>query len=88
MPLMEPEPPTTLPRGCGMRRPLSCGCGTVSKRQFRRAVAMAGATMAGVLTKRMALAAAGLEHADRGSPDPRPVRPASTQPAVPAPTMT
>ncbi len=64
MPLMEPDPPTTRPRGCGIRRPLRCACGTVSKRQFRRGVAIAAATSAGVLISGCPIAPPGLEHAD------------------------
>ncbi len=29
MPLIEPEPPSTRPRGCGIRRPSAAACGAV-----------------------------------------------------------
>jgi len=47
MPLIEPEPPITCPRGTGMRRSFELGCGAVRKRQLSCGRPIAAATKAG-----------------------------------------
>ncbi len=48
MPLIEPEPPTTRPRGTGIERPAMPGCGTVAKRQLVASRPIAAATKLGM----------------------------------------
>ena len=85
MPLIEPEPPSTRPRGTGMERPFMPGWGTVEKRQLSFAVPMAAATPAGILMKGwLSLPpASSRQTVWRGSSDRRA---ASAAPAVPPPT--
>src|SRR6185295_15062636 len=87
MPLIEPDPPTTRPRGSGMRRLSSLGCGAVMNRQFRCGRAMAAPTVAGIwMNGWRASPPASSKHTElRASSDRRAAR---THPAVPAPTTT
>ena len=70
-----------------MRRPPSFGCGVVRNLQFNDGVAMAAQTQAGMWMKGCVAGppASITQTVHQGSSDKRF---ASTQPAVPAPTMT
>jgi hypothetical protein len=85
MPLIEPEPPMTRPRGNGMRRWSSAACGSVMNRQLSERCAMAAPTSAGTWMKGWrSQPPASMRHTRiAGSSESRA---ASTQPAVPAPT--
>ena len=48
MPLIEPVPPITRPRGSGTRRPCRCGCGTVESPQPNFWLMIAQPTAAGI----------------------------------------
>src|SRR6185436_2962142 len=87
MPLIEPDPPTTRPRGSGMRRELRFACGAVMKRQFSCGRAMAAPTVAGIPMNgwRSSPPASSKQTEFAGFSDRRAAR---TQPAVPAPTTT
>ena len=87
MPLIEPEPPSTLPRGTGIRRPSSFGCGVVVNPQFRRFVAIAAPTSAGAWMKGW-LSSPPASSTQTRVPGSSAKRPASAQPPVPAPTIT
>jgi len=85
MPLIEPDPPSTRPRGTGMRRPSMPGCGSVAKRQLRWLVPIAAATAAGTLMKGwLSRPPASSRHTVRFASSDR--RAASAAPAVPPPT--
>ncbi len=48
MPLIEPVPPITRPRGSGTRRPFKLGCGTVERPQPNFGLMIAAPTAAGI----------------------------------------
>ena len=87
MPLIDDEPPSTLPRGQCIRRPPRCGSGSVSYCQLYLAMFIGIDSALGIWIS-----------TDRSEPPnsstsdavrrPRVSRSASTQPADPAPTMT
>ena len=85
MPLIDPEPPITRPRGSGTRRPSRCCCGTVVKPQPNFGLMIAQPTAAGIVTNGWRSEPPASMRQTRFA-ELSDKRLAMTQPAVPAPT--